>query len=120
MISGAIFHGLAGGILGGLFGSGGFMYASYLQRRLEDRNAFRATQAVLIALSTAWRVGLCIVTGLIDRQLITTALVFLPAALIGGGLGKQLDLHLSRKQIYRGLNVLLVLSGIALVIHFLR
>jgi uncharacterized protein len=117
---GAIFHGLAGGVLGGLFGSGGFMYASYLERRLEDRNSFRATQAVLIALSAAWRVGLCIATGLIDSRLLITALVLLPAVLIGGGLGKRIDLHLSRDQSYLALNVLLVISGITLVIRFLR
>ena len=118
--AGAVSYGLTGGVLGGLFGSGGFVYASYLECRLEDRHAFRATQAVLIALSTAWRVSLCIATGLIDRRLLTTALVLLPVVLIGGRLGKRIDLHLSREQIYRLLNILLVISGIALIIRFLR
>ena len=117
---GAIPHGLLGGFLGGLFGSGGFMYASYLERRLEDRNAYRATQAVLIALSTAWRVGLCFAIGLIDRRLLITALVLLPVVLIGGGLGKRIDLRLSREKITLVLNILLTVSGIALTLRFLR
>lgn len=118
--AGAVVHGVAGGFFGGLFGSGGFMYASYLERRLEDRNAFRATQAVLIGLSAAWRVSLYTATGLIDRRLMTTALVLLPVALIGGELGKRIDLRLSREQIYLILNVLLVISGVVLILRFLR
>lgn len=115
--SGAMVHGLTGGVLGGLFGSGGFMYAAYLERRLEDRQAFRATQAVLIALSTAWRVGLCVAAGLIDRRLVVTAIALLPVVVLGGLLGRRIDLRLSRGQIFLVLNALLVVSGMALVVR---
>lgn len=116
---GAWLHGLLGGILGGLFGSGGFVYAAYLERRLENRDDFRATQAVLIALSTAWRVGLCASAGLIDLRLLATALVLLPLVGIGGWLGKRIDLHLSRQQLFQGLNILLVASGVGLMARYL-
>lgn len=112
-------HGLAGGILGGLFGSGGFLYASHLERRLPSRDAFRATQAVLIALSTAWRLLLCAAAGLIDGRLLGTALLLLPAALLGGRIGQQVDLHLAREQLSRLLHLLLIASGLLLVLRHL-
>ena len=83
-------YGGFGGVLGGVFGSGGFAYAAYLQPRLE-RAAFRATQGVLIALSTAWRIALCAAAGLVDGRLVTTALVLLPAAWLGMALGARVD-----------------------------
>jgi hypothetical protein len=114
----ALAIGLFGGFLGGLFGSGGFVYASYLERRLE-RNAFRATQAVLIAVSTAWRVLLCSLAGLIDGALLGTVLLLAPAAYAGMWLGRHLDLRLSREQLFALLNGLLVLSGLALMLRSL-
>lgn len=110
--------GLFGGFLGGLFGSGGFVYASYLERRLE-REAFRATQAVLIAISTGWRVVLCGLAGLIDPALLTTVLLLAPAAWAGMWLGRHLDLRLSREQLFVLLKGLLILSGGALMLRSL-
>lgn len=115
----AIAYGLFGGVLGGLFGSGGFVYASYLERRLEQRSRFRATQAVLIALSTAWRIILCLVLGLVDLRLLMTAGLFVPAMLLGVYLGQHIDLRMSREQLFRLLNGLLVLSGLSLGLRFL-
>ncbi len=108
-------HGLFGGLLGGLFGSGGFVYAAYLERRLDSRTAFRATQAVLIALSTVWRIVLCLSLGLLDAGLLLTALCFLPAVLLGVLAGRRIDLRLERAQLFAVLNGLLVASGIGLL-----
>ena len=113
-----VLYGLLGGVLGGAFGSGGFVYASFLQRNLESRAAFRATQAVLIALSTGWRLLLCIVTGLITVKLLLTALLLLPAAYVGTLLGSRIDLHLSRSRLLFLLNILLVASGLGLIIRY--
>jgi len=107
--------GIGGGVLGGLFGSGGFVYAAYLQPRLPERNAFRATQAVLIALSTLWRVALCAATGLIDGPLLLTALILLPATHLGNRLAGRVDKRLSVEGFRRVLNGLLIASGLALV-----
>ena len=115
----AILYGLFGGMLGGLFGSGGFVYASYLERRLESRVAFRATQAVLIALSTAWRIILCAWVGLLDVQVFMLAIAFVPAMCIGIFFGHRIDLRISREQLFLLLNGLLVASGISLIVRFL-
>lgn len=111
-------HGLFGGVLGGLFGSGGFVYAACLERRLADRQRFRATQAVLIALSTGWRIILCLAVGLFDLRLLLTAAAFVPAMLLGVRLGRHIDLRISREQLFRLLNFLLVLSGLSLVARY--
>ena len=115
----AIAHGLFGGVLGGLFGSGGFVYASYLERRLESRVAFRATQAVLIALSTAWRIVLCTWLGLLNIQVVVTAMAFVPAMGVGVFIGHHIDLRVSREQLFLLLNGLLVASGMSLVLRIL-
>ena len=110
-------HALGGGALGGLFGSGGFMNASYLERRLAGRESFRATQAVLIALSTGWRIVLCASRGMLDGGILLWAAALLPAGLLGAWLGQRIDLKLSRAQLFRLLNGLLVLSGLALLLR---
>ncbi len=111
----AIRNALVGGVLGGLFGSGGFMYAAYLERALADRDAFRATQAVLIALSTAWRLLLCLLAGSLDTSVALAALCLLPTLFIGQWLGQHLDLRLTRPQLTQVLNALLLLAGISLI-----
>jgi len=111
-------HGVFGGVLGGLFGSGGFVYASYLERRLESRSAFRATQAVIIALSTSWRIILCISVGLLDIKLVLTALAFVPTMVVGIYIGHHIDLRMSREQLFKLLNGLLIASGLSLIGRF--
>jgi len=115
----AFAYGLFGGVLGGLFGSGGFVYAAYLERRLEKREAFRATQALLIALSTGWRIILCISVGLLDFKLLLTAAAFVPAMALGIHIGHRIDLRMSREQLFRLLNGLLVASGLSLIVRFM-
>jgi len=114
----ALGKGLLGGVLGGLFGSGGFIYAAYLERRLESRDAFRATQALLIALSTAWRILLCLSVGLVDLALLKTALLFVPAMALGVHAGHHIDLRISRAHLFMLLNGLLVVSGAVLIGRF--
>jgi uncharacterized membrane protein YfcA len=116
---GAFLRGVFGGVLGGLFGSGGFVYAAYLERRLEQREAFRATQAVCVALSTAWRLLLCASLGLVDGALLATALACLPAMMLGTFIGHHVDLHLSRERLFLLLHGLLVASGVSLIWRYL-
>jgi uncharacterized membrane protein YfcA len=119
VLHGAFLRGVFGGVLGGLFGSGGFVYAAYLERRLEQRDAFRATQAVCIAFSTAWRLLLCATLGLVDGALLITALACLPAMMLGTFIGHHVDLHLSRERLFLLLHSLLVASGVSLVWRYL-
>lgn len=112
-------HGLAGGVLGGMFGSGGFLYARYLQRRLPQADYFLATQAVMIGISTVWRVVLCILSGLIDGGLLLTALILAPAVWAGFGIGRLAQGRISRQRWGVLLNGLLVVAGLLLVYRHL-
>lgn len=110
-------YGSFGGILGGLFGSGGFAYAAYLQRALPDRQAFRATQAVLVGLSTLWRVALCIVSGLIDLPLLAAAAILLPLTWLGMRLGDLLDGSLPATGLLQLIVGLQILAGLSLLLR---
>jgi len=111
--------GLIGGIFGGLFGSGGFLYAAYLSRQPLERETFRATQAVLMALSTGLRVLLCTLAGLIDPTLLCLALLAVPPMLLGTWLGHHLDLRLSKERFLRLLNGALAAAGLGLLARWL-
>lgn len=108
-------HGLAGGVLGGMFGSGGFLYARYLQRRLPQPAHFLATQSVMIGISTVWRVVLCVASGLIDGGLLLTAVILAPAVWAGFGIGRFAQGRISRQRGVVLLNGLLVVAGSLLV-----
>lgn len=107
--------GLAGGALGGMFGTGGFIYAMYLSRRL-DPEAMRATQSALISLSTVIRVTIFALAGVYsDLGLLALFALLLPAMALGLFAGHRVRLRLSRTRFYRILYALLAASGAALV-----
>jgi len=107
--------GLAGGALGGMFGTGGFIYAMYLSRRLEAE-AMRATQSALLSLSTIIRVVIFAIAGVYsDTVLMLLFALMLPAMALGLFAGSRVRLRLSKAQFYRVLHALLVGSGVALI-----
>jgi uncharacterized membrane protein YfcA len=112
--------GLIGGIFSAMFGSGGFIYAMYLSRRLEDKDAMRATQSALIALSTFTRVVIFALAGVYaDFKLLALALLLVPAMLIGLYIGHHITLRMTREQFLRVLNFVLIATGTALILRAL-
>lgn len=59
----AVPAGILGGLFGALFGSGGFLYALYLNARLSSAEQVRATQSAFISCSTVWRLTLLLIAG---------------------------------------------------------
>jgi uncharacterized protein len=111
--------GLIGGVVSGLFGSGGFIYALYLSRRLSDKDAIRATQSTLIGLSTATRAAMFLVAGLYnDIHMIAMAIAGLPALFLGLYIGHRISSRLSRDQFVRILCIVLIGTGGSLVLRF--
>ncbi|MTW17816.1 TSUP family transporter [Rhodoplanes serenus] len=107
-----------GGIASAMFGSGGFIYAMYLGRRLADKDAVRATQSALIGLSTFTRAVIFALAGVYtDGRLALLALLLVPAMLLGTWIGHRVTLRLSREQFLRVLYVVLIGSGAALVLR---
>jgi uncharacterized membrane protein YfcA len=108
--------GLVGGIFSAMFGSGGFIYAIYLSCRLDDKDAVRATQSALIALSTFTRVIIFALAGVYsDLKLPMLALLLVPVMLTGLYAGHRITLRMTRDQFLRALNMVLIATGMMLI-----
>lgn len=112
----AIPMGTVGGLFGALFGSGGFLYAIYLNGRLTDKSQARATQNALISCSTIVRLSLFVITGVYAQiSLLLLAVCILPAMIIGSWIGRRLVVKLSREMFVRLVTWLVLVSGITLI-----
>jgi uncharacterized protein len=110
--------GSIGGVFSAMFGSGGFIYAMYLSRRLADKDAIRATQATLIGLSTFTRaVIFALASVYADWRMLALALLLAPGMLLGAYAGHHITLRLSREQFLRILYVVLIGSGLTLLVR---
>ena len=107
--------GTVGGLFGALFGSGGFLYAIYLNSRLPKEPA-RATQSALISASTLVRLSLFLLAGVYaDLPLLLLALCLLPAMGLGLWFGRRLTRRLSREAFVKVVTWLVLASGLALI-----
>nr|WP_260407394.1 sulfite exporter TauE/SafE family protein [Pseudomonas cichorii] len=112
----AIPMGTIGGLFGALFGSGGFLYAIYLNSRLTSKEQARATQSALISCSTIVRLGLFLLAGVYaEIPLLVLAVCLLPAMLLGSWIGRSLVTKLSREAFVRLVTWLVLVSGLALI-----
>nr|WP_260417576.1 sulfite exporter TauE/SafE family protein [Pseudomonas cichorii] len=112
----AIPMGMIGGLFGALFGSGGFLYAIYLNSRLTSKEQARATQSALISCSTIVRLGLFLLAGVYaEIPLLVLAVCLLPAMLLGSWIGRSLVTKLSREAFVRLVTWLVLVSGLALI-----
>lgn len=111
--------GLVGGVFSALFGSGGFIYAVYLQSRLDSTEHIRVTQTTLIGLSTLTRLLIFLAAGVYaDVNLLLLAAVLAPSMLAGVWIGRRITLRLSREQFVRLLNIVILVSGVGLIIRY--
>ena len=111
--------GVVGGVFGALFGSGGFLYAIYLNARLAKEPA-RATQSALISCSAVVRLTLFITAGVYAQgSLLVLAGLLLPAMALGLWMGRRLTLNMPRERFIRLVNIVVLLSGLALIGRYL-
>ncbi|WP_404823458.1 sulfite exporter TauE/SafE family protein [Pseudomonas capsici] len=116
----AIPMGTIGGLFGALFGSGGFLYAIYLNSRLTSKEQARATQSALISCSTIVRLGLFLLAGVYaEIPLLLLAVCLLPAMLLGSWIGRSLVTKLSREAFVRLVTWLVLVSGLALIARYM-
>ncbi|WP_037585598.1 sulfite exporter TauE/SafE family protein [Stenoxybacter acetivorans] len=111
--------GLTGGLCSALFGSGGFIYAIYLSNRIKSKSTFRITQTTLLGFSTLTRVILFILLGVYsDKSLIIIIIFLIPIMLCGNFLGSHINLHLTKEQFTRIINIIILISGFSLIIKY--
>ena len=116
----AWWYGSTGGTLSALFGAGAWVYAIYLMRRLDDPQAIRATQMILVIVSALIRVVLFAAAGqYMNLDLLVLSAVLLPAMLLGVFVGNRITLNMDRQRFMRVLYLVLLFTGASLIIRAL-
>jgi uncharacterized membrane protein YfcA len=107
--------GLAGGVTGALFGSGGPPYVIYLSRRLADPVRLRATISGMILLSTGMRLLVFAGSGLVWRDQLLAFALLVPFALLGLWAGTRLSRRLAPARLVQLVRVLVLATGASLL-----
>lgn len=111
---------LAGGTIGGLFGTGGPPYAIYLNHRIHDKTQLRAAFSALFFLEGGMRVITFFAAGLLLSQAIWwNALGALPLVLGALYLGGRVHLGLTHAHVTQLVGLLLLVSSISLALKAL-
>ena len=111
--------GFAGGLFSALFGTGGPIYMIFLSARIRDKTALRATSSIVVTVSVAIRATVFVATGLLTGGQMLTAVLLLPAMLVGYVLGNRLHHALSRTGVMKLIAGLLAVNGVLLVLRAL-
>ncbi|HZP94189.1 MAG TPA: sulfite exporter TauE/SafE family protein [Burkholderiales bacterium] len=108
--------GLAGGLVGGLFGVGGPIYAAYVAARVHDPMRMRATLSAIFSVSTGLRLLVFLASGLLlQTEVWYGVALMLPAMFVGLFIGHRLHGRLDRRRLSGFVSLLLVASGLSLL-----
>jgi len=108
--------GIAGGLVGALFGIGGPPYVMYLAGRITEPNAQRATISQMVILNVGLRVVAFALAGLlVSRTLWLAVAGLLPVAWAGVWLGHRVHLRLAPATAARIIAAALFMAGAALI-----
>lgn len=108
--------GVVGGLIAALFGVGGPIYVIHLSTRIADPSVLRATLSIVFSFSTAARITMFLVTGLlINGKLWIGAALLLPFMFAGKYIGSHIHLRMPKEHLVRIVNALLILSGASLL-----
>jgi uncharacterized membrane protein YfcA len=112
--------GVAGGVIGALFGMGGPPYVMYIAGRVAEPAAQRATISQMVILNVGLRVGAFALAGLLaSRALWIAVAVLLPVAWAGVWTGNHVHVRLAPAVIARVIGAALFVAGLTLVIRTL-
>lgn len=108
----AIPTGLFGGLIGGMFGTGGAVFALYYTMRIPELTRMRATMSAVFVVSTGTRLILFLLSGLLlQREVWVAYLLLVPFVWGGLFVGHRLQGKLTPAQVARVVSVLLLFSG---------
>jgi len=108
--------GLASGVLGGLFGTGGPPVIVFLKGYRLDKSAFRATLLWFFLLSSFIRAGSYLQAGILTGNEVVAAVWLLPPSLFGMVLGMLAHRRMSERHFAAAVSVLLMLLGALLTV----
>lgn len=111
-----VLAGTSGGLIGTLFGTGGPFYVMYFKARGLDKTAFRATFAAIFLIDGAGRLLGYAGSGFFTWDFLSVVALALPLMAVALYLGGQVHTRLSQQAFQRGISVLLIASGVALLL----
>ena len=113
----AVPGGALGGLIGTLFGTGGPFYVIYLRQRHLQKNAFRATIAIVFLIDGGSRIIGYFFSGFYTGDTMYLLAAALPIMVIGMYIGGHIHTSISQQTFQRGIGLLLVGSGLALLLR---
>ena len=110
--------GLAGGLVGALFGMGGPPYVAYIAGRIPEPSAQRATISQMVILNVGLRVAVFALAGLLaSGRLWLTVALLLPVAWLGVWVGNRVHPRLAPATAARLVGAVLLLTGATLIVR---
>ncbi len=109
--------GFLGGFISALFGTGGPFYVIYLRLRNLDKNAFRATAAAIFLIDGSSRILGYLLSGFYSVQILLMVAAAVPMMVLGLYIGGRIHTGLSQQDFQRGISLILIGSGIALLLN---
>lgn len=109
--------GSMGGFVGTLFGTGGPFYVMYLHARGLDKAAFRASIALIFLIDGGSRQLGYLASGFYNFEMLLLVVMALPIMMVAMYAGGHIHTRITPQQFRRGIAVILLGSGIALLLR---
>ncbi|TNF37414.1 MAG: sulfite exporter TauE/SafE family protein [Gammaproteobacteria bacterium] len=113
----AIPAGLFGGFISALFGTGGPFYVIYMRLQQLDKQIFRATAAAIFLIDGSSRIVGYLVSGFYSLNTLILVAIAIPIMALGLYIGEHIHTSLSQQDFQRGISLILIGSGIALLLQ---
>ncbi len=116
----AAFWLVGGGVMQGLYASGGPMVVSYASRELRDKASFRSTLSALWTVLTLVMTVSYTVTGRITRHTLSAGLMLLPVMLAGIVAGERLHGRVNERSFRALVFSVLLVAGVSLIVSAIQ
>ncbi len=108
--------GFLGGCSGGMFGAGAPPVIIYLNRKIADKQAFRATLILYFLVANSWQCATLFYIRLINADVLRFVLYMLPAFIIGNLIGSVLHIKTNQALFDKIVALVLLVAGLFLMI----
>lgn len=109
------FIGILSGFLCGLFGIGAFLVA-YISRTTENQSQFQGNICCVFLVENIFRIVLYTLTGILTWGVLKSALLVMPAMIVGVLTGVMASKHIREKNVKTLIVLLLLITGVSLII----
>lgn len=107
---------IAGGVMQGIYASGGPMVVYYASRKITDKGVFRSTLSALWLILNVFLLANYIYKGNMDREALQGFVSLLPAVAAGIFVGDTLHKHISEEKFRILVFILLIVAGASLAL----